>query len=146
MIIIISSKTTMPRTTERQQAAETLLDIYLATLLAESHVYPDSLSSSETDSDSESSSSESSEEDFSALSASDAVLTALQGCTCSITWLIECLFQSHVQICSCSSLIGRTIIPKSLDPILVSLQLALTFWLRPFRRILYLITNPTQNR
>ena len=33
----------MPRTTERQQAAETLLDIYLATLLAESHVYPDSL-------------------------------------------------------------------------------------------------------
>ena len=96
----------MPRTTERQQAAETLLDIYLATLLAESHVYPDSLSSSETDSDSESSSSESSEEDFSALSASDAVLTALPG-----------LYLQHY-------LADQVPIPKSH----ANLQLLLTDW------------------
>ena len=96
----------MPRTTERQQAAETLLDIYLATLLAESHVYPDSLSFSETDSDSESSSSESSEEDFSALSASDAVLTALPG-----------LYLQHY-------LADQVPIPKSH----ANLQLLLTDW------------------
>jgi len=67
----------MPRTTERQKAAETLLDVYLATLLAESHDPPTSSDSS--DSGSESSSSESSYESLPGLSASDTVLTALQG-------------------------------------------------------------------
>ena len=71
----------MPRTRERQQAAATLLDTYLAILLAESHVYPDTLILSDSDSDSESSesSSDSSEDDFSTLSVSEAVLAALAG-------------------------------------------------------------------
>ncbi|KAL4068928.1 hypothetical protein V8B97DRAFT_2008519 [Scleroderma yunnanense] len=67
----------MPCTTERQKAAEDLLNVYLATLLAESYSYLDPPTSSDSNSGSESSSSESSDENLYTSSANEAVLTAL---------------------------------------------------------------------
>ncbi|KAI6005203.1 hypothetical protein F5J12DRAFT_893276 [Pisolithus orientalis] len=71
----------MPHTTERQKAEEALLDVYLATLLAESHSYLDPPTSSDSNSSgSESARSESSDEHlYGASSASSAVLNALPG-------------------------------------------------------------------
>ena len=69
----------MPCQTERQNAAENFLDVYLATLMAESTADLD-LSSSDSNSDSEGSSSES-DDDFEVplAPASDAIMTGLFG-------------------------------------------------------------------
>jgi len=68
----------MPHQTERQNAAENFLDVYLATLIAESTADPDPSSSS----DSDSGSSSESDDDFEvplAPAGSDAVMTGLLG-------------------------------------------------------------------